>query len=116
MSITTAALRDIKVSSTTFGDLDLSLLAKLFNMTFKELIIAFNIWAKTQSITIPSELFGIFTLSDLTLKYHDDYLEAGLTPTFLPPNATVPGVYEKFVPLEFEEFDYDIEVEWNEDD
>jgi len=50
------------------------------------------------------------------LKYHDDYLEAGLTPTFLPPNATVPGVYEKFVPLKFEEFDYDIEVEWNEDD
>lgn len=93
MNITTVALRDIEVHSTTFGDLNLSLLTKLFNLTFKELIIAFNIWAKQQSITIPSQLFGIFTLSDLTLNYHDDYLEAGLTPTFLPPKD-IDGIYE----------------------
>jgi hypothetical protein len=89
MNITTAALKDIEVHSTTFGDLNLSLLAKLFNYTFEALIVAFNVWAKLQSITIPSVLFGIFTLSDLTLKYHDDYLEAGLTPTFLPPKMDV---------------------------
>jgi hypothetical protein len=47
MNITTAALKDIEVHSTTFGDLDLSLLTKLFNMTFEALIVAFNIWALT---------------------------------------------------------------------
>lgn len=116
MNITTAALKDIEVHSTTFGDLNLSLITKLFNMTFVELIVAFNIWANAQSITIPSELFGIFTLSDLNLKYHDDYLEAGLTPTFLPPKTDIAGVYEQFVPPLLEEFDYDVLIEQDSPD
>lgn len=111
MNITTAALKDIEVHSTTFGDLNLSLLAKLFNYTFEALIVAFNVWAKLQSITIPSVLFGIFTLSDLTLKYHDDYLEAGLTPTFLPPTMDVEGIYEQFVAPVLQEFEYDVLIE-----
>jgi hypothetical protein len=82
MNITNAAMGDIKVISTTLGNLDQTLLAKLFNMTFNQLIIALNAWTNTHSVTIPSELFGIFTLSDMTLKYHDDYLEASLLPTF----------------------------------
>lgn len=38
----------------------------------------------TLKIQIPTDLFGIFTLSDLSVSYHDDYIEAGLTPTFVP--------------------------------
>ena len=46
---------------------------------------------------IPSELFGMFTLSDLVIKYHDDYLEAGLTPTFVPPTGLyVAPAFPKF--------------------
>ena len=91
-------------------------MTKLFNLTIKELIVAFNVWAQVQTVTIPSELFGIFTLSDLTLKYHNEYLEAGLTPTFLPPKEDIEGIYEQFVPLEVEEFDYDIELDWTQED
>jgi hypothetical protein len=45
------------------------------------------------------------------LKYHDDYLEAGLTPTFLPPKFDVEGIYEQFVPPILEEFEYDVLIE-----
>ena len=34
-------------------------------------------------IKIPTNLFDIFTLSDLSVSYHDGYIEAGLTPTFM---------------------------------
>lgn len=115
MNITTAALKDIEVHSTTFGDINLKLLTELFNLTFEALIVAFNVWAQLQSITIPSVLFGIFVLSDLTLKYHDDYLEAGLTPTFLPP-TNVEGIYEQFVPTVLPEFEYDVLIEQDSPD
>lgn len=36
---------------------------------------------------IPNELFGLFKLADLKIKYHDDFVELGLTPTFIPPQA-----------------------------
>ena len=61
-------------------------------------------------------LFGIFALSDLTLKYHDDYLEAGLTPTFLPPKGDVEGYYEQFVPPVLEEFVYDVLIDQDSPD
>lgn len=54
---------------------------------------------------IPQKLFGLFVLSNLTLKYHDSYMEAGLTPTFLPPKEDVAGIYTKFVPLKFSDFE-----------
>lgn len=48
------------------------------------------------TVQIPTDLFGLFKLSDLVLKYHDDYLEAGLTPTFVPIKESIPGLYEIF--------------------
>lgn len=54
-------------------------------------------------------------LSDLTLKYHDDYLEAGLTPTFLPP-TNVEGIYKQFVPTVLPEFEYDVLIEQDSPD
>ena len=45
-------------------------------------------------------LFGLFHLSDLTIKYHNGYLEGGLTPTFIPPTKDIEGIYEEFIPLE----------------
>jgi len=60
-----------------------------------------------QTIEIPTNLFDTFTLSDLTLKFHDNYVEAGLTPTFLP----LPG----FVPTDhFKGIEADLEIEYDE--
>lgn len=48
----------------------------------------FNQFIAKQSLIIPSKIFGLFELTDLTLKYHNSYLEAGLTPHFLPIPTT----------------------------
>jgi hypothetical protein len=42
-------------------------------------------------------------LSDLTLKYHNGYVEAGLTPTFLPPSQPV---FTPEIPKEYDESDF----------
>jgi len=47
----------------------------------------FNTWIQKQSIIIPNKLFGLFGLSDLTIKYHNGYVEAGLTPSFIAPSV-----------------------------
>ena len=46
-----------------------------------------NIYLETLKVTVPSELFGMFKLSDLNVKYHNNYIEAGLTPTFVAPSV-----------------------------
>jgi len=40
-------------------------------------------------ITIPSNIGGIFELSNLTIEYFDSYIYAGATPTFIPPSKTI---------------------------
>lgn len=86
------------MTSTTFGDLNLTLVSTLLNKGAKLGLPYFNTWIGAQKITIPTKLFGLFTLSDLVLKYHDGYLEAGVTPTFLPPAEEVLGVFNTFTP------------------
>lgn len=46
-----------------------------------------NTVAEQRKVEIPTT-FGVFTLSDLELIYHEGYIEAGLTPKFTQP-ATV---------------------------
>jgi hypothetical protein len=86
-NVTECTLAGITVNSTTFGKVDLALVAKLFNEAIELGIPFFNIYIQKQSIKIPSELFGLFELSDLTVIYHNDFIEAGLTPTFVAPKA-----------------------------
>jgi len=103
MNVSEVALGGVHVNSTTFGALDLDLLAKLLNEGIQIGLPSLNAYLGTLMVQIPDELFGIFKLSDLTLKYHDNYLEAGLTPTFEPPSQDIPGIYEKFIPLTWED-------------
>jgi len=35
-------------------------------------------------ITVPSNVFGIFMLSNLTISYYDNFIYLGFTPTFIP--------------------------------
>ena len=53
-------------------------------MGLKAAVPYINNELSTLKIQIPTNLFDIFTLSDLSLSYHDGYIEAGLTPSFIP--------------------------------
>jgi len=62
----------------------MTLLEGLLKQGLDEGRLPFNNFISNQSIIIPNKVFGLFELEDLTLKYHDGYIEAGLTPHFLP--------------------------------
>jgi len=104
VNIKEVALGNIHITS-TFGNVDLQSLTNLLNEGITIGLPFLNIYLQTLKIRIPTTLFGgLFTLSDLTLKYRNSFLEAGLTPHFLPPKENIPGIYEKFVPLTFADF------------
>jgi len=72
----------------------MTLLEGLLKQGLDEGRVPFNTFIAKQSLIIPSKIFGLFELEDLTLKYHDGYIEAGLTPHFLPiPSAK--ALYEE---------------------
>ena len=86
-NIESASLGAIVIKSSTFGDLDMTLLTDLLNKGLTEGREPLNKILQKQSLLVPDKVFGLFGLSDLTLKYHNGYLEAGLTPSFIPPTS-----------------------------
>lgn len=40
---------------------------------------------KNARLQVPDQFGGVFKLSELDLKYHDDFIFVGLTPTFIAP-------------------------------
>lgn len=93
-SVQSASLQDIKVVTSTFGDVNMTLLEGLLKQGLDEGREPFNQFIANQSLVIPHKIFGLFELEDLTLKYHDGYIEAGLTPHFLPI-PTEKSLYEE---------------------
>lgn len=90
MQITAAvqdlSIGDIQVQSTTFGSLDLKLLATLLNKGSAMGLPYFNIFLKLLPLEFPeAKLFGLFSLSDLHVKYYDNFVATGVTPHFKQP-------------------------------
>lgn len=81
----------IVVDSCTFSDPStLAIKIKLNNLVRVVLHYA-NPWLMENPVTIPSNIGGIFELSDLFLGYYDDYVFVGATPTFIaPPTYQLP--------------------------
>lgn len=105
VNVKQVALGGITLNYTSVGEIDLTLLADLLNDGINIGLPYLNTYLQTLKIIIPQKLFGLFVLSNLTLKYHDSYIEAGLTPTFLPPKSDIPGIYEQFAPLSLDDLD-----------
>jgi hypothetical protein len=111
-NVSTFEIGAIKILSTTFGDVNLDLLTQLLNKGIEFGLSYFNDYLATLKVQVPTNLFGLFQLSDLTLKYHDNYVEAGLTPTFLPPKTPV---FVPEIPEEHDEPNYYFEEILDED-
>lgn len=75
---------DIEIVVSKVGKLDVSDLKYYLNNAFYWGLPFFNELIADLAIVVPSELFGIFDLSDLTLTYFDHYIQMGSTPTFKP--------------------------------
>ena len=93
-NVLSATCKDIKVVSSTFGTVDMTLLDGLLKQGLDEGRVPFNTWIQKQSLVIPNKIFGLFELTDLHLIYHNNYLEASLTPHFLPlPSMSTSSQY-----------------------
>merc|ERR1719373_974679 len=90
----------VEIVSATFGHLSALTIKVELNNGLRIGIPIMNKKLAEHQIAFPSNIAGIFLLSDLTLGYHDNYIYAGATPTFIGPSrrtdepAPVIGVRE----------------------
>merc|ERR1712151_1335781 len=85
LNITKVNIDSVDVISDTFGHLSALTLKLKLNNGFRIVLPILNMFLSKFQVPIPSDIFGIFQLSDLVLEYFDGYIYAGATPTFLPP-------------------------------
>ena len=74
----------ITVNFCSFGKLSALTLKVELNNFFRIFTPVINSKLAKHPVTFPSNMFGIFMLSDLTLGYYNDFVYLGFTPTFIP--------------------------------
>lgn len=77
-----------KVTSAKIPQIDINLITIFIVYLIPYTIPAINEVLAKWIIEIPTDLFYIFTLSDLQINYHDGYVSVGLNPTFKPIPST----------------------------
>jgi hypothetical protein len=87
VKVLAASVGYITETRSAVGHINCTELAKNINTAMAYGVQVFTAWfaTKADSLVIPTNIMGLFDLSDLTIKYHDGFIEAGLTPTFIPP-------------------------------
>jgi len=83
-TITSLDVGSLTITYEQEDDVSLGILTLLVKQCLNLAVPYFDIWVADKYFPIPEELFGIFKLSDLHLVNKNNYVEAGLTPTFLP--------------------------------
>ena len=89
-----ASVGYITETRSAVGNINCTLLANNINTAMAYGVQVFTAWfaTKADSLVIPTNIMGLFDLSDLTIKYHDGFIEAGLTPTFIAPQKMLMAV------------------------
>jgi hypothetical protein len=75
----------ISVVESNVGRVSTVILVTTINAGLIVLVNLANKFLAQYDVQVPSEILGLFTLSDLNLEYFDGFTYFGLTPTFLPP-------------------------------
>ena len=87
--VTDSTLGGVSVVNSTFGPLNMHDLQSLLDQIFSEGRNSLNDILAKKTFMIPSKLFNLFELTDLQVKFHDGFVEAGLTPHFIFPETPV---------------------------
>lgn len=85
MTLGTVNVDKVTINSCSFGKLSAILMKTELNNFFRLFTPKINAALQLHPFTVPSNVFGIFMLSNLTIGYFNSYLYLGMTPTFLPP-------------------------------
>lgn len=83
-NVTAVSVGKVKQNSCTFGKIPLTTEKFFLNKIINTFLPSINEFLNSKRLILPTELFGIFTLSDLVIKYYDYYVMIGATPTFIP--------------------------------
>jgi hypothetical protein len=81
-------INTISVVESNVGRVSTLVLVTTINAGFKIIVPLVNSVLSKFDVVVPSNILGVFVLSDLYLEYYDGYTYFGVTPTFLPPSTT----------------------------
>lgn len=79
----------VVVNSCSFGKLSALLMKTELNNFFRLFTPIINKDLAAHTFTVPSNVGGIFILSNLVISYYDNYIYFGMTPTFITPALAV---------------------------
>ena len=94
LNVTKVNIDSVDVLSDTFGRLSALTIKVKLNNGFRIGLPFLNLILAKHHIPIPSNIGGLFVLSDLTLGYHNDYVYVGATPTFVGPSSSISPALE----------------------
>ena len=86
--VVTIALDEVKATQVTidysaFGNFSIIVFKTKLNLFFTTFKIFINKWLSALTIVFPSNIGGVFELSNLNIIYFNNYLYCGATPTFI---------------------------------
>lgn len=102
-NITKFRVDKIVVPVSTLGFISAAKLKLELNTASILVVPTLNAKLQEYRVPIPSDIFGIFTLTDYFLTYADGYIFAGATPTFIAPSVPQLEVNEALA-IKFEQF------------
>lgn len=103
MTVDSMSLKNLRVDTANI-EADLPFLAKFLNVCIKAGIPRLNTWLKQNTFKIPNRIAGIFNITDLTMAYHENYLDIGVTPVFHPIFEEIDERFLPFIPIDDEPF------------
>jgi len=89
----------VQVDYCAFGTISPITFKLKLNLIFTTFKVYINKLVADRDIVIPSNIAGLFILSDLYIEYYNDYIYAGATPTFLGTPAQATAMYYGMNPL-----------------
>lgn len=89
-------LKTIRVNSSTIGKIDFTLMAKFVTKIIGVAKPLINGFLDRRKCEVPEDIMGMFSLTDLKMQIHDNYLDLGLTPVF---KVHYDKIDERFLPF-----------------
>jgi hypothetical protein len=89
-------LKTIRINSSTIGKIDLPLMASFLTKTIGVAMPLINRFLDSRKCVVPENIGGMFSLTDLKMQIHDNYIDLGLTPVL---NVTYEKIDERFLPF-----------------
>lgn len=100
LALQTIKSTTIVVNSCQFGSISAFSFKLKLNFVFTTFKVIINQWLGGMDLVVPSNIGGLFILSDLYIEYYNDYVYAGATPTFIGSPAQAADMYYSKTGLE----------------